>query len=401
MIDEYQDINFAQYRLIKLLVPEANSNICAIGDPNQAIYGFRGSDVKFIEQFVYDYRDAVIYRLIKSYRCSDYIIKASNEIISVNKPEKIFLESIQKGVKIKIRENSSDKSEAEFVARTIENMIGGLGFFSIDSDITGGNQNAEIKSLSDFAVLCRTKSQINVIEKAFNDHSVPFQTVGDYSLFQEMPLKLIIDILKLSINPENNFLKNKIHEVIAPYPLTISKFNNLIKGKSVKSIAGEIINIFFEGSNKKDEILLKSFIDLVDYFGDNKENFLKFASLGTEVDRYKPDIENVTIMTLHAAKGLEFKCVFIIGCEEGLLPYSLFKEHTADLSEERRLLYVGMTRAQKLLFLSYARKRFIFGREYNLGRSSFLDNIENALVEFLKDEYTRKEKQSDNQLSLF
>jgi superfamily I DNA/RNA helicase len=134
---------------------------------------------------------------------------------------------------------------------------------------------------------------------------------------------------------------------------------------------------------------------------DSRETFLEFASLGTAVDTYRPDLENVTLMTLHAAKGLEFRCVFIVGCEEGLLPYSLFQQRESDREEERRLLYVGMTRAQKFLFLSHAEKRLIAGREYHLKRSSFLDSIEKELIEFSHQKFKKKEHQEPIQRSLF
>ncbi len=129
LIDEFQDINFAQYQMIQLLISEENANLCAIGDPNQAIYGFRGSDVKFIKQFIEDFPKTKIYKLQKSYRCSENILSASHKIISGKVADRSFLHGIRSNVKIKISESQTDKSEAEFVARTIEQMMGGLGFF--------------------------------------------------------------------------------------------------------------------------------------------------------------------------------------------------------------------------------------------------------------------------------
>ena len=352
MVDEYQDINFAQYQMIRSFMPEYNSNLCVIGDPNQAIYGFRGADVRFIRRFLEDYPGAAVYRLKKTYRCSDYILKASSEVIESKGFGQGLCKAPQKGVKIKIVENSSEKSEAEFVARTIENMIGGLRFFSIDSKMADGIEDSEIKSLSDFVVLCRINRQIKDLEKAFNDHSIPYKTIGDTPFFRADPVKSIIDMLKLAINPENSLLKDKLIE-------------------------------------KK----------IISYKG--LEKFLQFAVLGTGVDTYKPNVENVTLMTLHSAKGLEFKCVFIVGCEDGLLPYSLFKNQKSDPEEERRLLYVGMTRAERFLFLSHAKKRFILGREYHLKRSPFLSNIEKGLIELSKTEHKKRENKENLQMSLF
>ncbi|MCK4400782.1 UvrD-helicase domain-containing protein [bacterium] len=397
MVDEYQDINFAQYQMIRSLMPEYNSNLCVIGDPNQAIYGFRGADVRFIRRFLEDYPGAAAYRLKKTYRCSDYILKASSEVIQ----SKEFVQGLQKGVKIKIVENSSEKSEAEFVARTIENMIGGLRFFSIDSKIADGIEDSEIKSLSDFVVLCRINRQIKDLEKAFNDHSIPYQTIGDTPFFREEPVKSIIDMLKLVINPENSLLKDKLTEKKIISYKELEKLNDLNMNTSVRTILVAIINTYFSKKKLENETQFKNLLDLADDFGNDAEKFLQFAVLGTGVDTYKPNMENVTLMTLHSAKGLEFKCVFIVGCEDGLLPYSLFKNQKSDPEEERRLLYVGMTRAERFLFLSHTKKRFILGREYHLKRSPFLSNIEKGLIELSKTEHKKKENKDDLQMSLF
>ena len=133
----------------------------------------------------------------------------------------------------------------------------------------------------------------------------------------------------------------------------------------------------------------------------NVEHFINHLSLGTGIDTWKPGIEAVNLMTLHSVKGLEFNCVFVVGCEDGLLPYSLFEDKKSDIDEERRLLYVGMTRAKKYLYLTYAGKRFLMGKEYHLPRSHFLDKIENELIEAQKQEYKRKDKKRDDQLELF
>ncbi|MCK5393195.1 MAG: UvrD-helicase domain-containing protein, partial [Candidatus Omnitrophica bacterium] len=348
LIDEYQDINFIQYQLLKLLMPDKHSNICAIGDPNQSIYGFRGADIKYIKKFTTDYPDSSIYELKKSYRCSDYILKASGNLI--NHQNKNVLKGLQKGVKIKIVKNNSDKSEAEFVARSIENMIGGLRFFSMDSEITQGNNFSEIKSLSDFAVLCRIKNQFKTIEKAFNDHSIPYQSTGDTSLMRQRNVKLIIDLLSFSLNPKNNFLKLKNKKMLSEIKDTeILKINEI---KPVKDKVKTIIEKHIKELTSQDKIILKNLIEIAKNFGNNLKNFLDFFALCNETDIYKKNTENVNLMTLHAAKGLEFKCVFIVGCENRLLPYSLFENQKSNFEEEKRLLYVGMTRAEEYLILS-------------------------------------------------
>ncbi|MEA3489528.1 MAG: UvrD-helicase domain-containing protein [Candidatus Omnitrophota bacterium] len=385
MVDEYQDINFAQYQMIRKLMPGPGSNLCVIGDPNQAIYGFRGADVKFIGKFIDDYPGAAVYTFRKSYRCSDRILRASDNVIQSRTSRTGPLEGLRKGVKIKIVHTGSDKSEAEFVARTIEGMIGGLRFFSMDSSITGGNEEPEIKSLSDFAVLCRMKEQMKVLEKAFNDHGIPYQTVGNSPFFRQEPARSVIGLLRSSMNPEEGSPKDE----------------PVIGDGSVRDAISAIIDNRSSGKKPEDEALFQKLLDLADDFGDDLEGFLKFTALGAGVDTYRPGMENVALMTLHAAKGLEFKCVFIVGCENGLLPYSLFKTRESDPEEEKRLFYVGMTRAKEFLFLSRAEKRFLFGREYCLKRSPYLDSIEKELIESSKAGREKTGKKEDIQMTLF
>ena len=401
LIDEYQDVNFSQYKLVRMLMPDKNSNLFVIGDPNQAIYGFRGADVKYIRKFMDDYPSTTIYKLKKSYRCSDLILKASCDVIQTGTSEDSFLKGIQKGVKIKIVPQESDKSEAEFISRTIEQMIGGLRFFSMDSKVADGNSDAEIKSLSDFVVLCRIGRQMDAIEKAFKDHSIPYQKVGEEPFFKKKPIKQIIDLLKAVNNPKNYFLEsNLIYEKII-YTNELLKIQGFIKGLSVRDSIRYFIDTYFENIQEEHESSLKRLIELAIDFNNDMEEFLRFVALGTGVDAYKPSIENVTLMTLHAAKGLEFECVFIAGCENGLIPYSLFENQISDIDEERRLLYVGMTRAKKYLYLTHARRRFILGKNYELEQSSFLEKIENELIEISKNEYKKKIKKDDAQLDLF
>jgi DNA helicase-2/ATP-dependent DNA helicase PcrA len=429
LIDEYQDINYAQYRLIRSLMPDAGANLCVIGDPDQAIYGFRGADVGFIRRFREDYPGAAIYRLKQSYRCSDSILKASGNVIQRGETGEALLTGMEAGVKIKIVKNSTHKSEAEFVARTIEQMMGGLRFFSMDSSITEGNKEGEIDSLSDFVVLYRVKDQMEALEKAFMDHSIPYQVVGEEPFFKQEPICSIIDLLKFSRNPKNTILKDKLIEKEIVTPLELGALKEIIgKGKSVKEIIVNLNEKFLQGveqreagklgsweAEKTDDILrrqeafkttpnekflqgsrgrffqkespgFKKLLDLVGDYGNDLDRFLRFTALGTAVDTYRPGLEQVTLMTLHGAKGLEYKAVFIVGCEEGLLPYSLFKSQISDPEEERRLLYVGMTRAKKFLFLSHAERRFLLGREYQLRRSLFLDRIEGELIELSQQE---------------
>lgn len=400
LIDEYQDINFGQYQWIRQLTPGDQPNLFAIGDPNQAIYGFRGADVRFIRKFQDDFPEASVYRLQTSYRCSDHILKASGNVISDEKDrEQPMLSGLQEGVKIHISKHPTDKSEAEFVARTIESMMGGLRFFSMDSDITQGHKSEEVNSLSDFAVLCRTHRAMASVEKAFQDHSVPFQTIGERPFFKIGQVKIIIDIIKFIGHRKNRFLKTRLLDdgvielpVLDKLTTTLPQIDNI--AEAIKTII-EIMKM------DKTEALYRKLISIADCFGNDFERFLKFTSMGAGIDTLESNTEAVSLLTMHASKGLEFECVFIIGCEEGLLPYSLYKSGDTDIDEERRLLYVGMTRAKKILYLSHANKRFLQGRSHSQNRSRFLDAIEKELIEQSKSEYKKHQIKGENQLGLF
>ncbi len=397
LVDEYQDINALQYEMIKLLVPGENPNIFVIGDPNQAIYGFRGADIGFIENFRTDYPRAKVFGLTKSYRCSDSILRASGSIIEKDDG---FLKGLREGVKITISENPTDKSEAEFIARTVERMIGGVGFFSMDSSITTGHKEKEIESLADFAVLVRTGKQMKVLEKAFKDHNIPYVKVGDEPFFKREPAKSILDILKIAYMQNNTGLKYFGTEKL-PEEIDSEFLKKELEDKTVKEQI-EYINKNYFGQEREDgSLIINALKNLAGKYGADTGKFLKEMALGSPVDMWNRGTEAVNLMTLHSSKGLEFKCVFIAGCEKGLIPYSLFEDKKADAEEERRLLYVGMTRAKTHLFLTYAKKRFIMGKRLNSGRSHFLDNIEKELTEQAEQQYKKRLKKDDGQLELF
>jgi DNA helicase II / ATP-dependent DNA helicase PcrA len=401
LIDEYQDINYAQYRLIRTLMPNPDSNLCAIGDPDQAIYGFRGADVAYIRRYLEDYPGAVEYRLKRSYRCTDSILKASSNIMKRGNSRVHALDGVDEGIKIKIVKSSTHKSEAEFVARTIEQMMGGLRFFSMDSSITQGNKETDIESLSDFAVLCRVKNQIEAIEKAFQDHSIPYQSIGEEPFFKQEPVASIIDLIKMARNPQNKILEARLAQKRVLGPDGIGAIDTHIgSGIRVKETIIHLVESYFSHLKEAEPLPIRRLVEWSEDFGFDLDRFLQSVSLGIPADTYRPELENVALMTIHAAKGLEFKAVFIVGCEDGLLPYSLFKNLTTDREEERRLLYVGMTRAKRFLFLSHAEKRFLRGIEYQLNRSPFLDGIERKLIE-LSQQDRKKEKSAPIQRTLF
>jgi len=387
LVDECQDMNGIQYEMLKMLAPGKDSNVFLIGDPNQSIYGFRGADRDLLQDFITAY-EPERYHLTTSYRCSEKIVKASGDILEAEKP---ILAGVNPGVKLHIVRNESGASEAEYVARKIEEMMGGLRFFSMDSSVSSGQKYENIDSLSDFAVLCRTSRQMEAFEKAFNDHSIPFQRTGEEPWIKAEPFKSIIYILKDIYLPENPVVKEFLQEKEIQYPPNLEKENNpeFIIRNLAKQLKTDVTWYHMERIIKE----MKAY--------DTVEDFLEAVMLGVPADYHIDKAEKVSLMTIHASKGLEFRCVFVAGLEDGLLPYSLFESRVADVKEEERLLYVAMTRSREYLFLTHATRRVLTGRTYALPRSHFLHRIDNELVKREKQEHKKKPKKDDSQLALF
>lgn len=351
-VDEYQDIDENQYKLIKLLVHE-NGNICVIGDSNQAIYGFRGGSVKFFDNFKNDYKDVEIVHLKNNYRSNEGIVNASNQIIS---SYDIISRYDRPQEKITIHTAPTDRAEAEFIVSSIENLIGGHSFFSIDSSRSSGDKDD--LSFSDFAILYRTSSQLKPILEALERSGMPFVKLSDDMLCDK---KSVRDLLK--------GLKDDI------------------------PVAEQL-----EGASGEIEDYILNYLKNIALNCSSKAEFIHEVSLLRESDTLDSRADRISLMTLHASKGLEFRCVFIAGLENGIIP--LYKAQTQDeIEEERRLLYVGMTRAKDRLFLSRALKRLQYGTFKNLSVSPFLTKIEEDLLNFSK--FEQKEKDNSKQLSLF
>ena len=392
LVDEYQDINEAQYILIHLLTGQDNQNLFAIGDPNQSIYGFRGADVRFIQRFTEDYPDAEIYRLQHSYRCSDTILGASGDVLSGDSFENDALQGLEQNIKLQIVTNETDKSEAEYIAREIESMMGGLRFFSMDSNITDGNDDNQAKGLNEFAVLTRTKEQLKAFEKAFNDHSIPYEIIGGNSLMQNPTVKNIIRLIK--------YITGSALVAQDDIPTLQKSELESLTDESAKTIIEHLVSSYYPEFKYENASLYNELLAASHSFDNNLTEFLKYITLGTEVDFYNTANERVPLMTIHAAKGLEFETVFIPGCEDGILPFQLYPNQQTNSEEERRLLYVGMTRAKKYLYLTHAKKRMHQGKTLQLKRSPYLDQIEKQYFES-QEQKTERTKPEDTQLNLF
>lgn len=357
-VDEYQDIDENQYRLIKLLVPQ-DGNIFVIGDPNQAIYGFRGGDSRFFNNFSADYPDCEIVNLKNNYRSTGAIVDASNQMINCFN---IISKYDRPHEKIIIHTAPTDKAEAEFVVSTIESMIGGNSFFSFDSDRADGFEKD--LSFGDFAVLYRTSAQLEPLIEAFSRSGMPFVKLSNDLLCDIKPVKKLLTLLT-----DESPLQEQV-KILA------SQFK------------GEI-----------DEYILNFLIKTAQSY-EKRTDFIHNISLLSESDTLDTRADRIKLMTLHSSKGLEFKCVFIVGLEDGIVPLYRAKE-PSEIEEERRLLYVGMTRAKQRLFLSHALKRKWLGTYRNLETSGFLEKIKAELLKLSSFEKAYKEKDNTEQLKLF
>jgi uncharacterized protein (TIGR00375 family) len=387
-VDEYQDVNFAQYALIRLLAPDRRPELCVIGDPNQAIYGFRGADRRFIDRFLADYPEAAVHRLVRSFRCAPDIIGAAGRLVG----EKLQGADPGSAVVLTRAEYPTGKSEAEGIAREIDRLIGGTRFFAMDSGVAPSagassprtGEDAEtgpaLRGLGECAILVRASALAPALEKALLDHGLPYRLIGEKPWWDEEPCRSALSMLRAAAT-------SGLHEKLAG--LSPSEAVKAAFGLLSESAHGkETRHATPDDAPARLEALAAGFADLA--------SFLDGLALGSPQDGWEARAERVSIMTIHAAKGLEFDHVFVAGLEDGILPFTLF-EQRQDTEEERRLLYVAMTRARVGLHLSWARSRSIRGRELSLPPSRFLAELAD-LVPIL-DSGPRRPR--DPQLGLF
>ncbi|NOZ72622.1 MAG: UvrD-helicase domain-containing protein [Chloroflexi bacterium] len=392
-VDEYQDINYAQYRLLRLLTG-GGANLCVIGDPDQAIYGFRGADYRYFLQFEQDYPDALRLHLQQNYRSTQLILDAAQQVIAHN-PDRaattLFSEFVD-DVKLELYQAPTDKAEAEYVVHQIEQMVGGTSYFSLDSGRVDDDTQTVSHSFNDFAVLYRLNTLSRPLIEAFARSGIPYQTAGQTPFWARADVKEVLAWLWLLENPQS-----AVHQQMVTKRTAVEELRSRLGTVTVAKLIEEVGQTL-----QLKEELRREMVGQAQGFGTDLRAFLEMTVLGSETDFYDPRADRVTLMTLHAAKGLEFPVVFIIACEEGLLPYVRAQE-TPDIAEERRLFYVGMTRAQRKLILTHARRRFLFGRQLESARSRFVDDIEEALVELKRMKAGKRKRQGPaaEQLSLF
>ncbi|MDP9798556.1 uncharacterized protein (TIGR00375 family) [Catenuloplanes nepalensis] len=385
-VDEYQDVDAVQYDLLRLLSP-ADGNLCAIGDPDQSIYSFRGADVGYFLRFAQDFTDARTVRLTRNYRSSAPILAAAVQAIAPASlvrgrrldPARLDPEAPLVG---RLAAGSAG-DEAEFVARTVDELVGGVSHRSMDAGRADGRTSNV--SFSDIAVLYRTDAQSGPILDALNRAGIPVQKRSHNRLRDRAGVSAIARELRHQDGLGGS--------VAARVRLTGQV---LAERFATPTLLGE--------SAAVDPADIWTAVDVLTPLalrcGDDLQRFLGEIAMGAEVDTLDPRAEAVTLLTLHAAKGLEFPVVFLVGCEDGLLPMRFpgGKPSSDDIDEERRLFFVGLTRAQDRLYVSHAARRFRYGAERDSAPTPFLSDIDTGLFERLGAAEPRKPK--DRQLRL-
>ena len=386
-VDEYQDIDETQYRLLRLLVPPAG-NLCAIGDPDQAIYAFRGADVGFFLRFAADYPTARTVSLGWNYRSSGIIVRAAVQAIApVTLVRGRALAAVRTGPAALIGTYAAtdEQGEASFVARTIDRLLGGSSFHSLDSNRVDSRGEADHGGLSfaDIAVLYRTDAVCRAVTEALTRAGVPFQKRSHNRLADRPGVQAVVRELRFAGDPG-----------VSPGGALADRVRRCARELAEKMPAGL-------GSDAGAEHVAELYqaadllLPLAGRCGGDLATFLAELALGAEVDTLDPRADKVSLLTLHAAKGLEFPVVFCVGVEDGLLPLRLPGEAPPsedELAEERRLLFVGLTRARSRLYLSYAQRRYRYGAQRAARPSPFLATIDSALTERLNDATARAPK---------
>ncbi|MFQ5548170.1 MAG: UvrD-helicase domain-containing protein [Woeseia sp.] len=375
-VDEYQDIDELQYALLRQLVPE-DGNLCAIGDPDQAIYAFRGADVEFFLRFEHDFPGAERIQLGRNYRSGRSIVSAATQMIEPatlveDRQVRALLEDTGKVV---IHRAATDKAEAESVVHHIEQLIGGLSFYSIDTGRSDGTPEQDY-TFADFAVLYRTEAQADVLEEAFLRSGIPFQRHGHRCLSDLPTVRNLLD--SMTAMREVSTVTERLREAQAHIRVSDDK-----------------------GADDAFDAVMERLRILAERCDNRWQQFLSEIHLASDIDVWDERADRCSLLTLHAAKGLEFRVVFVIGCEDGVLPLKWKGEISeAELAEERRLFYVGMTRARDRLFLMHAARRRWQGRVREYQASPFLRDIEDDLLEMTRRAAARKRAEKSPQLDL-
>ncbi len=372
-IDEYQDVDERQYQLVRLLA-DGGASLCAIGDPDQAIYGFRGTDVRFFQQFQSDYPQANVVQLTRNYRSARLIVEAALQAVAPGTlvRDRVLLAQSADPTRVTLRECASERAEAEFAVATIERLVGGTSLTSFDTGRASGSEQRPY-AFNDFAILYRTDAQTPALVEALTRSGIPFQKRAHGPLIEHPTVQALLTRIKML--PPDTPLADRLAEAAARLSLAEPPDANL-------RAIGDALH------------------PLAVKHGTSLDAFLNELALGVDVDLHDARAERVSLLTLHAAKGLEFRVVFLVGCEDGLLPHRFGAvEDEADTAEERRLFFVGITRAKDRLFLTHARRRHWQGEQRDRRPSPFLRDIQDRLLEKQREEAPAHPK--ERQMELF
>ena len=428
-VDEYQDTNHAQYQLVKLLASRFK-NICVVGDADQSIYGWRGADIQNILDFEKDYPEAKVVLLEENYRSTKIILQAANEVIQNNRnrrPKNLWTQN-EDGEEIVYYRANDEQDEALFVARTIDQL------------------SREGYSHKDFAVLYRTNAQSRTVEEALLKSNIPYTMVGGTKFYSRKEIRDVISYLNLIANPSDNISYERVvnEPKRGVGPGTVEKIRDFassqeismldasanimlssVKGKAAQAVY-DFANMLLDLRERLDDFTvtelveavlektgyaaalaaqatlesqarienIEEFLSVTKNFDESPDNpsdesgldklsrFLNDLALIADTDDGDTESSEVTLMTLHAAKGLEFPVVFLIGMEENVFPLSRASEDEDELEEERRLAYVGITRAEKILYLTNANSRMLYGKTNYNHPTRFLREISSDLLDY-------------------
>ncbi len=422
-VDEYQDTNHIQYLIVKQLA-DAHRNLCVVGDEDQSIYSWRGADITNILTFEKDFPEAKVVKLEQNYRSTKTIVTAASDVIRNNtqRKDKTLFTQNEDGEKIVVHEDLNEYEEARFVVQNIEALMKAEDGVPITH--------------SDFAVFYRTNAQSRVLEDLMRSHNIPYRLVGGVKFYERMEVKDVLAYLKTFVNPADDVavariinmpargigkttvekieeygVKNRLsfydsinhvaeqRMVHAGAARKLRDFRNMMDGLTERSKGMRLSELFVEILDATEYVIrlkeenttesqaridnLEEFANAIRQFEQERgeeatlTNFLEEMALVSDADKMDANAEAVTLMTLHISKGLEYPVVFIVGMEEGLFPSSRSIDNSdpESVEEERRLAYVGMTRARRRLFLTHARQRRVWGQEQMHPPSRFLKEI--------------------------
>ncbi|MCC4213840.1 ATP-dependent helicase [Leeuwenhoekiella parthenopeia] len=429
LVDEYQDTNHSQYLIVKALA-DRFQNICVVGDDSQSIYAFRGANINNILNFQRDYDDVKVYRLEQNYRSTKNIVEAANSVIEHNKTklDKVVWTANDAGPKIIVHRSLTDGEEGRYVA----------------SSIFENKMNNQLKH-SDFAILYRTNAQSRAMEDALRKREIPYRIFGGLSFYQRKEIKDVLAYLRLLVNPNdeeaikrvinypargigattidrlviaakqygrsifevmeniqhldikiNSSTKNKLYNfvnMIRSFQITAENADAFVVAEEVARKTGLLQELKKDGTPEGiarieniEELLngMRDFVEgqkeIADATGSLSE-FLEDVALATDMDKDIDDVDRVSLMTIHLAKGLEFPYVYIVGLEEDLFPSGMSMNTRSELEEERRLFYVALTRAEKQAYLTYTESRYRWGKLIDAEPSRFIEEIDEKFLD--------------------